>query len=64
MKAWDFDAVMYDGEVFCVEHLPEGATDNLDGQPIFADSEWTHFPVCCVCGHEHTYVSLTQGTPS
>lgn len=66
MNACDFDAVVYDGEEYCTECLPEGVdTDSKDEHgewlvaPIFATEEMDRYPVCCVCGEEHTYVSLT-----
>lgn len=59
MKSWDFDAVGYDGDVYCVECLPDGVSVDDDGVfPIFADSEWERPPVCCVCGTEHDYVAI------
>lgn len=60
MKAWEFYAVVYDGEVYCVECLPQGIkTTHPDVSPIFAVDEWDIYPVCCVCGTKHDYVSLT-----
>jgi hypothetical protein len=59
MKAYDFDAVVYDGEVYCTECLPYGIRENSKGvDPIFADSEWDTPPVCGNCGEEHTYMSI------
>ena len=59
MKSYDYDAVFYDGEVYCKECLPEGInTDDYD--PIFAGSEWDFYPSCTVCGAVHDYVSLTE----
>jgi hypothetical protein len=61
MYSYDYDAVVYDGEVYCVECLPEGVdTDNPEVMPIFADSEWDHVPVCSVCGTEHDYVTVIR----
>jgi hypothetical protein len=56
MKSFDYDAVVTeDGEICCVECAPKG-----DHSPIFADSEWDHYPVCEQCGAVHDYVSLTE----
>lgn len=61
MKAYDFDAVTYDGAVYCVQCLPKGLNDESEGvHPIFADSEWDSYPVCDKCGAIHHYVSLTS----
>lgn len=60
MKAWDFDAVYYDGECYCNECLPDGvSSDDEEVSPIFADSEADYYPVCTVCGTVHDYTSLT-----
>ena len=58
MKAYDYKAVAYDGEIYCVECLPDGITvDDDEVSPIFADSEWDTYPVCDTCGAEHEYVT-------
>lgn len=57
MKTWDFDAVVYNGNVYCNECCPV----DLDApavHPIFASEEWASIPVCDVCGTEHDYVTL------
>jgi hypothetical protein len=66
MHAYDFDAVVYDCDVYCLACLPDDLTaDSRDEwdepivHPIFADSEHDSYPVCCNCGAEHDYVSLT-----
>jgi hypothetical protein len=60
MKAWDFEAVAYDGAVYCVDCLPTGVgVDADDVSPVFADSEWDSYPTCDACGTVHDYVSLT-----
>ena len=56
MKAYDYDACVFESEIYCNECLPEGVTVN-DADPIFADAEWDIFPVCCDCGYEHDYVT-------
>ena len=59
MKSYDFDAVIYNGEIYCVECLPDGVDVNdEDVLPIFADSEWCSFPVCIVCQRSHDCVSI------
>lgn len=59
MKSYDFEAVVYDGEVYCTECLPEGVSVKDEAvSPIFADSEWDWAPVCDKCGTEHDYVSV------
>lgn len=61
MKSYDFDAVAYDGEIYCIACLPEGVnSDHPEVSPIFADSEWDHYPVCGHCHGVHDYVSLTE----
>jgi len=57
MLCYDYDAVIFDGEVYCVECLPEDVSDD-DVQPIFADQEWEYAPECCECGMVHDYVSI------
>lgn len=59
MYAYDYDAVIFNENVYCVECLPE-ETDVEDERvlPIFADSEWESYPVCCECGEIHEYVNL------
>jgi hypothetical protein len=47
MKAWDFEAVAYDGAIYCVDCLPNGVTTDADDvSPVFAASEWDALPVC------------------
>ncbi len=61
MKSYDFDAVVYNDEVYCVEHLPEGVNIETDDvKPVFASDEWDFFPACEVCGKMHDYVGLTD----
>jgi len=59
MKSFDFEAVAYDGAVYCVECCPVDV-ENEDVSPIFADQEWDYVPVCDVCGREHDYVILLE----
>ncbi|GIW55021.1 MAG: hypothetical protein KatS3mg082_1425 [Nitrospiraceae bacterium] len=59
MKAWAFDAVTYEGAVYCVGCLPDGVSvEDPEVMPIFADSEWSRVPACDRCGATHSYVSV------
>jgi hypothetical protein len=61
MKVYEFDAVTYDGDVYCNNCLPDGVEiEDDDVAPIFAGDEWQEYPVCCVCGEVHKYMSLIQ----
>lgn len=61
MKSFDFYAVTYDANVFCVECLPVGVSvDSPEVSPIFADSEWDYVPTCDACGAEHDYVTVLE----
>lgn len=57
MNAFDYDAVIYDGDVYCFSCLPENINEN-DYEPIFVDSEWQEYPVCCECEEIHHYVKM------
>jgi hypothetical protein len=60
MNATDFNAVTYDGAVYCNTCLPSEVTIDSEGvSPIFAGSEWDCYPTCDACHAEHDYVSLT-----
>lgn len=60
MKAYDYEAVTYDGAVYCSGCLPKGiSSESEDVSPIFANSEWDGYPVCDACGEKHEYVNLT-----
>jgi len=57
MKAYDYHACVYHGEVYCVECLPDCVDPNSDGvYPVFAASEWDYYPSCAQCGEVHDYV--------
>lgn len=60
MKAYDYDAVVIDGEVYCVDCAPP--TPSEDVVPIFADTEWSAPPECCECGQTHDYVNVVPGS--
>lgn len=61
MRAYDFEACIFNSEIYCEECLPNGVDINTPGvYPIFADDEWDYYPVCCECGTVHSYVSLTE----
>lgn len=57
MNAFDYDAVIYDGDVYCISCLPETVSED-EYEPIFADSEWQEYPVCCECEETHFYVKI------
>lgn len=59
MKAYDYEAVAYEGEVYCNECLPDDVCPhNRDAHPVFANSEWDAAPVCSQCGAVHDYVTI------
>ena len=60
MKAWDFDAVTYNGAAYCVECLPEGVKPESEGvTPIFASDEWGAPGVTCdKCLRLHDYMGM------
>jgi hypothetical protein len=59
MNSCDYNAVTYDGEVYCTGCLPDGiSVDDGEVDPIFAGSEWEYIPTCDHCGATHDYVSL------
>ena len=59
MKAFEYEAVVYDGQEYCVECLPEGVdVESDDVSPIFAHCEVDRPVVCCVCEAEHTYMDV------
>ncbi len=61
MKSWDFEAVTFDGGVYCKGCLPQGVKlDDSRVSPVFADQEWDSYPTCDKCGTQHKYVSLTS----
>jgi hypothetical protein len=64
MKSFDFDAVVYDGSVYCTNSLPDDVPrDDDQVYPIFTDSELDSYPVCDACGREHDYMVLNQYGP-
>jgi hypothetical protein len=70
MNAFDYYAVVYDGDIYCTECLPDDVdTDDTDMHgnsvcnPIFAGSEWDYVPVCAVCGEVHDYVTIIKYPP-
>lgn len=64
MNSYDYDAVAYDADIYCVECLPKDVdVDDAESvYPIFADSEWDDAPVCCVCKTIHDYVTVLNKT--
>lgn len=59
MKSYDFEAVVYDGAVYCLGCF-DGDTDDEEVSPILADSEWNSYPACTICGDVQDYVGLTS----
>lgn len=61
MKSYYFEAVTWNGAVYCVDCLPDGVNvPDEDVHPVFADSEWDCYPTCDACHAEHDYVNLTS----
>ena len=61
MKTYDYRAVVYAGDVYCIGCLPPGVdVEDEDCSPIFADSEWDCVPTCVECSEDHDYVTLLQ----
>ncbi len=59
MNACDFEAVVYEGSVYCTDCLPEGVGVNDEGvTPIFASDEWDFAPTCDACSEEHDYMPI------
>ena len=59
MKAWDYNCVGYEGNIYCIGCLPDGVDmQSGDVSPIFECSTWDTYPVCCQCSREHDYVGL------
>ena len=59
MKTWDYEAVGYEGDTYCIGCLPDGVgMQSGNVAPIFECSSWDTYPICIVCGHEHDYVGL------
>lgn len=70
MHCADYDAVEYDGEIYCVGCLRELFMKELDtsrevdramenATPIFAGGEWCYpAPRCAECGEVHTYMDV------
>ncbi len=65
MKAWDFEAVTYDGAIYCTECLPEGITaDHEEVGHIFAtDEEQWPGATCDACGTVHDYMGILGNPP-
>jgi hypothetical protein len=59
VKAYDFEAIVYEGCVYCIDCLPAGVDlDDAEVQPIFASEEWDAPAVCDHCGAEHDYMTI------
>jgi len=61
MKAFAYEAVVYDGAEYCVECLPKGITvDDEDVSPILADESRERPAICNECAAKHDYMPLPQ----
>ena len=58
MQRLEYDACLWDEEVYCKGHLPPEVDPELDAQPILEEEKWESIPTCCVCGSKHPYVQL------
>ena len=59
MYSYDYEAVLYYGEIFCNECCPVSLLDK-NVTPIYAYSEWKCYPICSNCDKEHIYVNLKE----
>jgi len=59
MRADDYEAVIYQGAVYCVDCCPV-PVEAEDVTPIFASDEWDHAPTCDTCGEIHDYMNLIE----
>lgn len=60
MKAYHFEACVFNGDVYCNGCLPNNVTVTQNNvNPIFGSDTWDYYPTCCVCGTIHDYVTLT-----
>ena len=48
----DYDAVIHNGQVYCVECVPDGI-DQDAALPVYHGQPWTAICRCCVCGTLH-----------
>ena len=57
----DYDAVWYEGEVYCVGCLPECiAPDDILVTPILEEDMVVFTPVCVECQQSHTYMDVKE----
>lgn len=59
MHASDYEAVIYDGGIYCLNCVPRGVYID-DCEPILAIEEWDEIPTCIYCGKEHDYVIIIE----
>lgn len=59
MKSFDYDAVVCEGEVYCLSCFEGDTENNPEVSPIFADSEW-EWPgaTCTACGELFDYMNI------
>jgi hypothetical protein len=59
MKSYDFECVIFDGEVYCSNCLPDDVDINDDDvTPVFASCEVSQPLVCCECHGVHDYMNI------
>jgi len=59
MMLFEFDAVTWNGDVYCIGCLPKNVDiDDESVTPIYAQDEVDEIQVCCECGCEHDYMSV------
>jgi len=57
MQSFYYEAVMYDGDTYCLEHVPKNLSEK-EIMPVFADSEWDNYPYCGKCLRIFKYINL------
>lgn len=61
MKSWDYEAVTFDGDIYCTGCVPENA-DKEEISPVFASDEWAGpHPRCGKCGYVFEYLGEEEG---
>ena len=59
MKSYEYNAVTWDGDFYCIQCLPKGVRmGSEEVHPVYADCEWGYAPSCCICGYVHDYVNI------
>ncbi len=61
MTAFEFEAVVFDRDVYCVICLPpQVSLGDPEVIPIPADRIWEKAPTCCKCGRAHEDVLMAE----